>query len=198
MMYMKLGELVDILGGQIMTRIKVSNPTDECIEERKVIVPKAITDSGIIDASQLAEEKLKVEADEKRIAKAGDIVIKLNSPYTSAMISEESMGCIVPSFCAIIRIKTMGIDRKVLPGYLLAFLNSSSCRNQLDDMIRGTVMTLLSVGKLKEVNVPIPGETEQFSIAMEYMNIQHKLNLISQIEKWERMKNDTFFSELEG
>ena len=198
MEHIKLGELVEVIGGQIMTRIKVDNPNDECVEERRVIIPKAITDNGLIDVGQLAEEELKVAADVKKLTKEGDIVIKLNSPYTSATITEESSGCIVPSFCAIIRIKETGKKRKVLSDYLQAFLNSSSCRNQLDNMVQGAVMTILSVGKLKEVIVPIPGESTQFSIGNEYRNTQYKLSLIREIEKLEKLKNDAVFTELEG
>lgn len=198
MEYMKLSELVEVIGGQIMTRVKVDNPNEECIEERKVIIPKAISDSGLIDVNQLAEEKLKAAVDEKKLTKEGDIVIKLNSPYTSATIDKESSGCVVPSFCAILRIKETGKKRKVMSDYLQAFLNSSSCREQLDDMVQGAVMTILSVGKLKEVNVPIPKESTQFSIGNEYRNTQYKLSLIREIEKLEKLRNDAVFGELEG
>lgn len=197
MRYVKLEELVDIIGGQIMTRVKVNDSTDEFVEERKVIVPKAITDSGQIDLEQLAVEKLKVSADEKRLTRVGDIVIKLNSPFTSATITEESAHCMVPSFCAIIRIKD-DKNEEIIPGYLQAFLNSSSCRNQIEAMVQGSLVTILHVGKLKSVDVPIPDIRLQESIGKEYRNTQHKLSLIREIEKLEKLKNDAIFYELEG
>ena len=113
MEYRKLGELVEVVSGQIMTRVKASGGNDKVIEKRKVIIPKAIGRNGIIDISQLAEEQITAKIPENRITQIGDIVIKLNSPYDSAVIDANTSGCVVPSFCAIIRIK-----EKINPDYL--------------------------------------------------------------------------------
>ncbi len=194
MRYVKLNDLVEIISGQIMTRVKVNDSTDQFAEERRIIVPKAITDNGLIDLDQLTTEKLKVAADEKRLTQAGDIVIKLNSPYTSATITKETANCMVPSFCATIRI----INEEIIPSYLQAFLNSASFRNQIENMVQGSMLTMLHVGKLRDVDVPIPDKLVQDSIGKEYRNTQHKLSLINEIEKLEKMKNDAIFYELEG
>ena len=189
----KLGEIADVIGGQIMTRIKAES-NDEVLGKIKVIIPKAINDYGLVDSSLLPEEELKAEADDKKITKAGDIVIKLNSPYDSAAINEDSEGCIVPSFCAIIRFKKIP---GVTPSYIQAFLNSRICKDQLEAQVQGAIMTLLTVGKIKEVEIPLPEETVQFSIGMTYLETQDKLKVLEEIIKLEKQKNDVFFYELE-
>ncbi len=194
MRYVKLNDLVEIISGQIMTRVKVNDSTDQFAEERRIIVPKAITDNGLIDLDQLATEKLKVASDVKRLTQVGDIVIKLNSPYTSATITEETANCMVPSFCATIRI----INEEIIPSYLQAFLNSASFRIQIENMVQGSMLTMLHVGKLRDVDVPIPDKSVQDSIGKEYRNTQYKLSLINEIEKLEKLKNDAIFYELEG
>ncbi|MBP3869627.1 MAG: hypothetical protein J6E46_01485 [Faecalicoccus sp.] len=195
MRYVKLNDLVDIISGQIMTRVKVNDSTDQFAEERRIIVPKAITDNGLIDLDQLSTEKLKVAADEKRLTQVGDIVIKLNSPYTSATITKETANCMVPSFCATIRLYN---NLVIEPSYLQAFLNSASFRNQIENMVQGSMLTMLHVGKLRDVDVPVPDKLVQDSIGKEYRNTQYKLSLINEIEKLEKMKNDAIFYELEG
>ena len=197
MKHMKLGELVEVIGGQIMTRIKADS--EEVIETRKVIVPKAINDTGRIDAELLPDEDLKAAPDEKKITHAGDIVMKLNSPYGCAMIDESAEGCIVPSFCAIIRpMDNESIEERiVLPDYLVAFLNSSICKDQLDSLVQGAVLTILSVGKVREILVPIPSEEKQHAISMTYLETQYRISLLEEIQKLEKMKNDALFAELE-
>ena len=187
----KLGEIVEVVSGQIMTRVKTNGGNDEVIETRKVVIPKAIEKNGIIDASQLAEENISAKIPENRITQIGDIVIKLNSPYDSAVIDENTSGCIVPSFCAIIRIK-----EKISPDYLLAFLNSRRCKKQLESQVQGSIMTILSVGKLKEVLVPMVDETKQNQIGSEFIKTQTKMSIIKRIAELEELKNDAYFNEL--
>ena len=116
-----------------------------------------------------------------------------------ARINESAEGCIVPSFCVIIRPEDSKAiaDRIVLPDYLVAFLNSSTCKDQLDSAVQGTVMTILSVGKVREISVPIPDEGKQHAIAMTYLETQYRISLLEEIQKLEKMKNDAVFAELE-
>ena len=116
--------IATIVGGQIMTRITVKDDSAEAVaEERRVIIPKVILSDGTIDVTEIPVEKLKSVADENKLTRVGDIVIKLSTPYDSAIITEESAGCLIPSFCAIIRCN--GINRD----YLQAFLSTTNCKN---------------------------------------------------------------------
>ncbi len=194
----KLKDFAEIIGGQIMTRAKIENPNDEIIEVRKVIMPKAIQDIGLIDADLLQEEEFKIAIDEKKLARAGDIVIKLSSPYDAAMVHEESAGSVVPSFCAIIRIKESITTYELISDYLLAFLNSSRCKDQLNKQVQGAVVSILSVGKLREIEVPVPAANRQHAIGSEYGETQEKIAILKRIIELEKKKNDAIFRELEN
>lgn len=194
----KLGELAEITGGQIMTRIKVDNPAESPIREVSVIVPKAIEETGVINKESLAKELIKTEVDSKKTAHEGDIIIKLNAPYDCGFATKEVEGAVIPSFCARISIRKEVGTNRLIPDYLLAFLNSSRCKNQIERMVQGSVMGIVSVGKLKEIEVPLPEVNRQFSIGNEYANTQHRLHLLSQIIKLEQLSNDACFNELEN
>lgn len=186
-------KLVAVVGGQIMSRI-TANPDagDEVVETRKVLIPKSISADGSIDIAVLPEEDLKVEADPKKTTEPGDIVMKLSPPYDAGLVTEATQGCLVPSFCAIIR-PTSDVDVQ----YLLAFMNSTLCKNQLQSQVSGSVMTVLSVGKVKNVNMPLPPIDEQRKIGQRYMESQRKLSIIRQIALLESKRNDIVFKELE-
>ena len=183
--------IATIVGGQIMTRRTVKDDSAEAVaEERRVIIPKVILSDGTIDVTEIPVEKLKSVADENKLTRVGDIVIKLSTPYDSAIITEESAGCLIPSFCAIIRCN--GINRD----YLQAFLSTTNCKNQLKNQVAGAVMSILSVGKLGNVEIPFPDEAEQIRIGEGYIKTQEKLVALKRILELEAMKNDLIFKEL--
>lgn len=180
-----------IIGGQIMTRLIAKEEAgDSVVEERKIIVPKCILSDGTIDVKELPVEKLKAPADQKKITIAGDIVIKLSTPYDSAIVTEEAAGCLVPSFCAIIRCN------EINKNYLQAFLSTAGCKNQLKNQVAGAVMTILSVGKLGNVDVPDADKLTQEKIGRGYIQTQEKISALKRIVELEEKRNDIIFREL--
>lgn len=188
----KLQDVIEVYGGQIMTRIVAKSDTDEAVETRRVLVPKSIASDGSIDVTDLPVESLKSIPDEKKLSHVGDIIMKLSPPYDAGVVTEESADCIVPSFCGVIKCST-----KVDPNYLLAFLNSSLCKDQLKAQVAGTVMTVLSVGKIKTVKIPIPPAKDQKKIGDRFMSTQRKLKTIRQISLLEAKRNDIVFQNME-
>lgn len=187
----KLGEQIEAIGGQIMTRISASDYDPEVSGEWKVVIPKAITADGFIQVGDMAVEKLKVLPDEKKVTALNDIVIKLSTPFDAALVTEEAVGCVVPSFCAILR-KRSDIDIN----YLLAYLSSKSCKDQFRMRVAGAVMSILSVGKIKDIEIPIPDMATQKEIGERYQKLQEKKKVIRQIVELEEQRNDAVFQEL--
>lgn len=183
---------VKLIGGQIMSRVKAeTNKNDETLCEIKVVIPKSIQADGSINVDDMPTEPLKAEPDAKKIVKAGDIVMKLSTPYDAALVDEDSEGSLVPSFCAIVR---CGFDLD--KNYLLAFLNSESCKEQLRTQVAGAAITVLSVGKIENILIPIPPREKQHAIGNTYLEAQNKLRLIKKIAELESKKNNITFREL--
>ena len=183
---------IQIIGGQIMSRVTANTEKgDLVVETRKVLVPKCIHSDGTITAADMPEEDLKTAADPKKLTQTGDIVIKLSTPYDAGLVTEETAGAIVPSFCAILK-----SDNTVNQDYLLAFLNSSVCKDQLKIQVSGSVMTVLSVGKVGAVDVPIPPENEQHAIGSRFIETANRLALLQKIAALEAKRNDIVFKEM--
>lgn len=187
----KLENHIEITSGQIMSRITAEDNGEDVAGAWRIIVPKAITSDGFIDVEELAEEKLKAIPDTKRVTELNDIVIKLSTPFDAAIITEETVGCVVPSFCAIIRNKeTLDLD------YLMAYLSSKYCKEQLRARVTGAIMSILSIGKIKEIDVPVPSEEKQREIGRSFKRVQEKKHVIKQILELETKRNDIIFQEL--
>ena len=188
-----LGECgVEIISGQIMSRLTVREGSDEEeVVTRRVVVPKSIHSDGSLDPDEMPEERLHTDADPKRLTAGGDIVMKLSTPYDAARVGEENAGCVVPSFCAII--KSSGVLNR---DYLLAFLNSSTCKSQIKVLVAGAAMAMLSVGKVKGIRIPVPSEQEQRKIGESFLETQNKVYIMEQIIRLEQKKNSVYFREL--
>ena len=81
----KLYELAEIKNGQILTRYCNRDAIDGT--KIKVITPGSIS-NGIINHEDLGENTLKEDIEQSKlmVAEPGDIIIKLSTPYDSAIV----------------------------------------------------------------------------------------------------------------
>ena len=173
---MKLEDIATISVGQILTR--VTDPNSEL--NYKVLQPRAISE-GIIRDEFIDEVFVSKTMDDDKLTKAGDVVIKLSTPYEAAVVDEAHAGLLIPSFCAVIRGRT-----KVYPDYLCALLNSSYIKGQIMRKIAGTVRAMVKISDLRMVDVPDVSESTMESIGNEYRLSMRKMELLSQMIQVEK------------
>lgn len=140
-----------VYSGQIISRVEAKEEVgDEVLEERKVLVPKAIS-GGRVTHADLSTVKLKKSVDEDRITRQGDIVLKLSTPYDAAFIEKEDEGLVVPSFCVVIR----GINKDLAdPEFVTAYLNTDYVRERLKSTVAGTTMPVLKISDVRQLELP--------------------------------------------
>ncbi|MEE5990983.1 MAG: restriction endonuclease subunit S [Lachnospiraceae bacterium] len=175
------------IGGQITSRIEADEKkSDPVIGSVQVVPPKAIK-NGRIAHEELYDIDYKSEFDEKKLTKAGDIVLKLSSPYDAAYITEDDEGLLITSFCIIIRGKGKEMD----PQYLTAFFNSNVYKNQVMNMVSGARVPMLTMGKIKDVKIKIFSSEEQQEVAEFYKNMTEKEATMARIIELEKEKLDS-------
>ena len=145
----KLEDVAEVIVGQIMTRVSTDNETDKGIKNVKVLVPKSIS-GGVIVKEDLGEANLSKGIDNDKYTKAGDVVIKLSTPYDAAYVTEEFEEIAIPSFCATIRVKDNDVNAK----YLSAFLNSSYIRELLISKVIGSARPMIKITDLRAIEIP--------------------------------------------
>lgn len=155
-MYKLIDLCENITSGQIMSRVARSEtkkgaqltPTD-IIATEKAIVPKAISD-GVINDVELTDVDLVKSVDDNKRTSAGDIIIKLSTPYDSAVVLPTQEGLIATSFCALIR----NISKDYLPEFICAYLNTSEVKDQLRASMAGATVPLLRISDIKQIDIP--------------------------------------------
>lgn len=182
---------MNIIGGQIMSRVEAKDISEK-YDTMKVLVPKAIS-NGMVNLDELGTLDVKLDVDSKRITKEGDIVMKLSTPYDACLITKESEGLLVPSFCAIINNVPENIEKE----YLVAFLNSKLCLMQIKNLVTGSSIAILSSGQIKKLSIPVPKLSVQKEIAKAYVEGIEKIKLLERITKLEKEYIDSRFLEME-
>ena len=180
---MNIKNIAEIIGGQIISRVEAKKETDVVLRTAKILVPKAIT-NGYIDHDNLAEINIKTELDEKKLTKAGDIVLKLSQPYDASFIRKEDENLLVTSFCLILR----GISDEVNALYLLSVLNSSIYKEQALSLTSGATVPILTKGKVEKIDIDIVELEKQNEIVRFSEEISKKEKLFIKIIKLEKMK----------
>lgn len=197
MQEMNIGNLVDVVGGIITSRISAKED-EQSAGEMKVLIPKAISnggvskeDLGVLNLSTAADGSM----DKKKLTQEGDIVLKLSTPYDACAITAEDVGLVVPSFCAILRKKA---DANIDLNYLLAFLNSGLGNSRLKEFVNSATIAILSIGSLKKVLVPQTTSENQKKIGDEYIQQVNQVKLLKKLVLLESEKNDSIFYTMEA
>ena len=168
---MRLEEIASVTVGQIMTRVTADRDLgDSVVDTVKVLVPKAIS-SGVIVKEDLGNAEITKVIDEEKFTQAGDVVIKLSTPYDAAYVTEEYVGIAIPSFCAAIRITD---ENKMDATYLSAFLNSSYVREQLTAKVVGSARPMIKVTDIRALEIPKLSVEDRRDIGKAFILSGHK------------------------
>lgn len=194
---MRLENIASVTVGQIMTRVTADRDSgDNVVDTVKVLVPKAIS-SGVIVKEDLGDAELTKMIDEDKFTQAGDVVIKLSTPYDAAYVTEEYAGIAIPSFCAAIRITD---ENEMDATYLSAFLNSSYVREQLTAKVVGSARPMIKVTDIRALEIPKLSVEDRRDIGKAFiLSGQKKATLQEMIDNESRlMENIVLASIKEG
>ncbi len=196
---MQISDLADLTAGIITGRVlensKLRHHDDRgespLKRKIKVLIPKAIHDNKV-DHELLADEMLIKEVSPEFLTHEGDIIIKLSSPYDSCLIEKEDEGLLIPSFCCKIRIKDFEKTDKF---FLLAYLNSETCKNELKSKCYGSVMAITKKSDVMKINVPEFLLEEQRKIGERFLNVEKIKKKMEEYIKLENDRLDSVFGE---
>ena len=175
----RLGDCAQITGGAPITSSMACDltqiPSDTINKYVKILRASNIGENCEIDWSKVKYLK----ADTARpfaTAQINDIVVSTVYPFKVALIDSESSGCQISMTCGIIRnLKTIN-DK-----YLLSFLYSNNCKEQLLSFNKSQTIKRITWGRLNDLIIPLPSETVQIEIGEKFFQL---------LEKNRRMKQE--------
>ncbi len=132
---MRLSELATISTGLVTARKQDRMPGKDSLKY-KMLNLKAVNDEGYIEDTLLEDFWAKERLKSGYLTQAGDIVVRLTTPFTAVLIDKEHTGFIIPSHFVVIRTDS----RQILPEYLNWFLNEDRVRQEMHQNLSSTMI----------------------------------------------------------
>lgn len=161
----KVGELVklknisNIHSGLILSRKRARNEL-ELIEQYKVLSLNNIDDQGYFNETEFDQFSSNDLLDEHYFTNSGDILLRLNSPFTAVYIDKYKSGILIPSSFVSIEVT----DDDFLPEYISWFLNSDLVKQKFHKSQSGTRTPNINQKIIRELSIPKLSRTEQENI----------------------------------
>lgn len=148
-MQLLLDEIADVRMGLTLRGADAAKRTVE--EGPHYLRISDLSEGGKLVISEVQPIDPALDADHRHRVKAGDIVLANRGTRMTAASVPENLDAIASSQLFVVRLKSP----KILPSFLLAFLNLHSTQDHLRSHARGTYVQTLSIAILRSLEVPL-------------------------------------------
>ena len=187
-----LSKCADVIGGYVYsTHKKVESP----VTIKMVKVENF--DGSVVDATNAQE----IEIDESKVSnyliQKGDVLLASKGTIIKAAIVQNiDEPCIFNNNITVIRIK-QGV--KMVPEFLLSYLNSDLGMKELMMRKTGTIVMNIPLKELRDMDVPMLDEDTQEVISVRFKKLQQKLVEAKKlVAEYENKLNELFDTEVRG
>lgn len=179
---MKLGDICTIESGLILSRKRARNEM-EIKRYYKVLTLNNIEPHGDFNEKVLEQFPSNEVLQERYFTKIGDVLIRLNEPYTSVCIQRHQENVLIPSYFVSLEIT----DDHFLPEYVSWFLNSNIVKRQFYQAQSGTRTPNINQHVIRNLNIPkIPLYEQEKITAIHQLYVKERRLLTQLIEEKDR------------
>jgi hypothetical protein len=132
---MFLKDVSNIRTGLVTARKQAKGPENGDFREYRLLGLRCIKEPGVLDVDLAEPYAANDELKPEFLTQQDDILVRLSTPYTAALVNKESTGYVVPSHFAIIRVDKSKVD----PAYVLWILRQQSTLKQIYQNVSGSV-----------------------------------------------------------
>lgn len=155
-MQLLLDEIADVRMGLTLRGADAAKRT--AVEGPHYLRISDLSEGGKLVISEIQPIDPALDADQRHRVKAGDIVLANRGTRMTAALVPENLDAVASSQLFVVRLKSP----KILPTFLLAYLNLNNTQEHLRSHARGTYVQTLSIAILRSLEIPLlPLETQQ-------------------------------------
>lgn len=146
---MNLGKISNIDSGLILSRKRARNDL-EIVESYKVLSLNNIEVQGDFNEVELDEFHSNDKLDKHYFTEAGDVLLRLNEPFTAVYIEGRQADILIPSYFVSIQIK----HKHFLPEYVSWYLNTNVVKEKFNREQSGTSTPNVNQKIIRELVIP--------------------------------------------
>ena len=182
---MRLGDIAVVRSGLVLARKQAK---DTASYKYPLLNLRAIRTDGYLDNEALETFHASERLNSEYLTHAGDLIVRLSTPYTAILIGSQEEGMVISSSFAIIR-----VDRRyVLPEYLFWLLNTPKVRQQIYENTTGNMLGGVKPSFFNEFRVdPLPLEKQQTIVALNEM-ARREVRLLTELAA----EKDKYYSHI--
>lgn len=180
-----LGDVAEIKTGLVLSR-KKAEIKYKAKATYKLITLKNIAENGMVMNDSFEEFVSNDRLEEHFFTQEGDVLMRLNYPYTAVYIEKQYSGLLVPSYFAIIKVD----QTRLLPEYIAWYLNSYQVKKELERAHTGSRIPSTNQSVLRMLPVGSIALSKQKALVELYRLHQKEIRLYQELieekEKWFR------------
>ncbi|HLR09544.1 MAG TPA: restriction endonuclease subunit S [Bacillota bacterium] len=153
---MKLGEISTIESGLILSRKRARGDFD-FEKEYKILSLNNIEPHGDFNEAELEQFPSNEILEDRYFTQVGDVLLRLNEPFTSVCIQKHQAGILIPSYFVSIKIT----NKNFLPAYVSWYLNTNNVKREFYRSQSGTLTPNINQKIIRELKIPKLAMTDQ-------------------------------------
>lgn len=190
----KLGDISDITTGLVVRR-KEATPGNELHSEYKILTLKSFDQNGWLIEENLENFKSSEKIDFKYLTIAGDVIVRMSSPYTAVPIDKNLENIVVPSLFVIIRVT----NKYILPEYVSLYLNSDEIKKQYSKEARGSIIQIVKTSSYKNFEIPfLELNIQDKVVELNHLMKKEKILLLKLMQQKDLLNNSIMTKILNG
>lgn len=194
---MKLGDLCTIESGLILSRKRARNEM-ELKKQYKIVSLNNIEVHGDFNEEELEGFPSNEILPDHYFTQVGDILVRLNEPYTSVCIQQHQAGVLIPSYFVSLEIT----HPDFLPEYVSWYLNSKVVKRTFHRAQSGTSTPNINQKVIKNLTIPtLPLEEQKTITSIHQLYLKERRLLKELIEEkdryYEAITNKIIYEKME-
>jgi len=173
---LKLGDICTMDSGLILSRKRARNDM-EVKRYYKVLSLNNIEPHGDFNEHELEPFPSNEILQDHYFTKVGDVLVRLNEPFTSVCIQKHQENVLIPSYFVSIEIT----DKNYLPEYVSWYLNSPNAKRKFHQAQSGTITPNINQNVIRDLDIPDMPLTEQKKITTIHQMYLKERRLLTQL-----------------
>lgn len=157
---LKLKDIAKVRTGLILTR-KRARDSFEVKQEYSLLTLQNIDETGCFTDVPFDTYQSKDILEEQYLTQSGDIILRLNDPYTAVYIDENKKGIVFPNYFVALSIS----DERYSPGFISWYLNTDYVKRKYKKGQTGTLVPNINRSLILDLPLPVVSLERQEKIA---------------------------------
>ena len=190
----RISDIAQAQSGLVLSRKEAPPDIDRPFQYKRLNL-RALERNGFVNEGELETFFAREPLESALFTQIKDVVIRLFSPLHPVLIDSQSVGILVPSQLAVLRVRD---EKVILPEYLRLCLAQDELQEHIQKLERGTAQRTVKLRTVLDEIIDIPDmETQKKVIRMD-VSTRNRERMYLDLIQQERLLTDSIIEKILG